>query len=148
MKIFQVTLDSLIRLNFIVSIMVFDFLQLYARNMGISFLVKRYYLRACIDCTLPTSLTTLVGSTTLVLTIKLLVNAVNFFFSWSTGRTYCWIICLSGVHSIRDKVLSLGCYFPLPCSDGGFNVCGFIDNTMNATCRPGGGPCRDGTNAP
>jgi hypothetical protein len=27
-------------------------------------------------------------------------------------------------------------------------VFGFIDNTMNATCRPGGGPTRDGFNAP
>ena len=49
----------------------FDFRQLYARNMGTSFLVKRYYLLASIDCTIPTSLTTLVGSPTSVLTIKL-----------------------------------------------------------------------------
>ena len=39
-------------------------------------------------------------------------------------------------------------FFPIPCSDGGVNVCGIIDNTMNATCRPSGGPCCDRTNAP
>ena len=56
--------------------MVFDFLQPYYRKMGISFLVKRYYLLACIDCTISTSLTTFVGSTTLALIITLLVNVV------------------------------------------------------------------------
>jgi hypothetical protein len=30
----------------------------------------------------------------------------------------------------------------------GFRVCAFIDNTMNAMCRPGGGPANDGVNAP
>lgn len=29
-----------------------------------------------------------------------------------------------------------------------FGVFGFIDNTCNAACRPGGGPTRDGVNAP
>ena len=45
--------------------------------------------------------------------------------------------------SIRKKCSELGCYF-----DEAFNIFGFIDNTMNATCRPGGGPTRDGIDAP
>ena len=46
--------------------------------------------------------------------------------------------------AIRLKMAELGCYF----EPGTFNIFGFIDNTMNATCRPGGGPSRDGTHAP
>ena len=49
---------------------------------------------------------------------------------------------------IRQKVMSMGCYFPPASTDGGFAVCAFIDNTMNATCRPGGRPAGDGRNAP
>jgi hypothetical protein len=45
-------------------------------------------------------------------------------------------------------VVSLGCYFPPAGSDLGFAVAAFIDNTMNATCRPSGGPARDGKNVP
>ena len=74
----------------------------------------------------------------LVIWAYLLVDNLPFY------RTYFETFA----RTIRNKVLSLGCFFPLPCSDGGFNVCGSIDNTMNATCRPDGGPCRDGTNAP
>jgi hypothetical protein len=44
---------------------------------------------------------------------------------------------------IRTKCISKGIIFP-----NSFRVFGFIDNTMNATCRPGGGPMRDGTEAP
>jgi hypothetical protein len=40
------------------------------------------------------------------------------------------------------------CDFPAANEAGGFRVFGFIDNTMNATCRPGGGPSRDGKDAP
>jgi len=40
------------------------------------------------------------------------------------------------------------CTFAPVNQDGGFRVFGFIDNTMNATCRPGGGPARDGVDAP
>ena len=50
--------------------------------------------------------------------------------------------------AIRRKLGALGCPFPPAGSIGGFNVFSFIDNTMNATCRPGGGPKRDGANAP
>jgi hypothetical protein len=51
--------------------------------------------------------------------------------------------------AIREKVCNEGCYFPTANDpQGGFNIFGFIDNTMNATCRPGGGPTRDGPNAP
>jgi len=45
---------------------------------------------------------------------------------------------------IREKLGELDC----PFDEGDFDVFGFIDNTMNATCRPGGGPKRDGTRAP
>ena len=43
--------------------------------------------------------------------------------------------------AIRGKLNSLKCHFP-PANDpnGGFRVCAFIDNTMNAVCRPAGGP--------
>ena len=45
---------------------------------------------------------------------------------------------------IRLKCASYGCDF----LENQFSIFGFIDNTMNSTCRPGGGPARDGTNAP
>ena len=50
--------------------------------------------------------------------------------------------------AIRDKCLDKGCHFPDARSPGGLRVAAFIDNTMNATCRPGGGPARDGRDAP
>ena len=50
--------------------------------------------------------------------------------------------------AIWNKLRLLGCDFPAPGTPGGFNVAAFIDNTMNGTCRPGGGPRRDGANAP
>jgi hypothetical protein len=46
--------------------------------------------------------------------------------------------------ALRNKLAEKGVEFP----HGSFCVFGFIDNTMNSTCRPGGGPARDGTNAP
>ena len=46
--------------------------------------------------------------------------------------------------AIRLKMEKLGC----PFAPGTFPYFGFIDNTMNATCRPAGGPARDGANAP
>ena len=45
---------------------------------------------------------------------------------------------------IRAKLESRGCFF----APGTFRVCSFVDNTMNATCRPGGGPARSGEDAP
>jgi hypothetical protein len=43
--------------------------------------------------------------------------------------------------AIRRKCMSLGCEFKdVSDHNGGFNIFGFIDNTLNATCRPGGGP--------
>lgn len=47
-------------------------------------------------------------------------------------------------------MLALGCHFSSVIDDpiGGFKIFSFIDNTMNGTCHPGGGPTRDGTNAP
>ena len=50
--------------------------------------------------------------------------------------------------AIRRKMGSLGCEFPQVNQPCGFRVFGFIDNTMFGTCRPGGGPSRDGPNAP
>ena len=50
---------------------------------------------------------------------------------------------------IRLKLDQLGCPFPSSSnSNGGFNIFGFIDNTMNAMCRPGDSLTRDGDNAP
>ena len=55
----------------------------------------------------------------------------------------------SQANAIRNKCVSYGCNFPLVDDpNGGFNIFAFIDNTLNATCRPGGGPSRDGPNAP
>ena len=54
----------------------------------------------------------------------------------------------SCAESIRQRLLRLKCPFLPVGMDGGFAVFAFIDNTMNATCRPGGGPARDGSNAP
>lgn len=54
----------------------------------------------------------------------------------------------SCAQAIRDKCLDKGRFFPNSTAPGGLRVAGFIDNTMNATCRPGGGPARDGANAP
>jgi hypothetical protein len=44
-------------------------------------------------------------------------------------------------------------YRNLKCSELGcqyddLRIFGFIDNTLNSTCRPGGGPACDGENAP
>lgn len=50
--------------------------------------------------------------------------------------------------AIRNKCVEKGCYFPDSSAPGGLHVAGFIDNTLNATCRPGGGPARDGADAP
>jgi hypothetical protein len=46
--------------------------------------------------------------------------------------------------AIAAKCLDKGCYF----APNTFCIFGFIDNTMNASCRPGGGPARDGVDAP
>ena len=46
--------------------------------------------------------------------------------------------------AIRLKCDTLGC----PFSSNNFKIFGFIDNTMNATCRPGAGPAFDGSGAP
>ena len=54
----------------------------------------------------------------------------------------------SYAESIRQRLLRLNCPFLPAGTNGGFAVFAFIDNTMNASCRPGGGPARDGRNAP
>lgn len=60
-----------------------------------------------------------------------------------------WLPYLPGcAQAIRNKCFEKGCPFPDSTAPGGFRVAGFIDNTMNATCRPGGGPARDGRDAP
>jgi hypothetical protein len=68
----------------------------------------------------------------------LLLDSMNF---WKPFLPDC-------AQAIRDKCVEKGCYFPDSRSPHGLRVAGFIDNTMNATCRPGGGPARDGINAP
>ena len=45
---------------------------------------------------------------------------------------------------VRAKLQAKGVFF----EPGSFRVFGFTDNTMNATCRPGGGPTRTGEDAP
>ncbi len=49
---------------------------------------------------------------------------------------------------VKVKVNQLGCDFPPVNASGGFKMFGFTDNTMNATCRPGGGPANDGPHSP
>jgi len=50
---------------------------------------------------------------------------------------------------IRYKLELLNCFFPQTNGcPGTFNVTGFIDNTVYATCRPGGGPTKDGPDSP
>jgi hypothetical protein len=44
--------------------------------------------------------------------------------------------------AIRLKCSDLGCQYD------DLKIFGFIDNTLNSTCRPGGGPACDGENAP
>ena len=63
----------------------------------------------------------------------LLTDNVKF---WKPYRASC-------AEAIRRKCAEKGVQFPR-----GFQVFVFIDNTMNATCRPGGRPSRDGTHAP
>jgi hypothetical protein len=50
----------------------------------------------------------------------------------------------SCARSIAEKCLEKGCWF----DPATFAIFGFIDNTMNATCRPCGGPSEDGRDAP
>jgi hypothetical protein len=73
----------------------------------------------------------------------------NTWGSLLTDNMLYWLPSLPNfARAIQKKCGELGCPFPDPGTENGFRVFGFIDNTMNATCRPGGGPSRDGTNAP
>jgi hypothetical protein len=55
-----------------------------------------------------------------------------------------WVPMLDGfAESIRLKCRDLGVLFPED-----FNICAFTDNTMNATCRAGGGSTNDGVFSP
>lgn len=58
-----------------------------------------------------------------------------------------WLPYLEGfAESMRLKLLALGCDdFPEP---GSFRCFGFLDNTLNMSCRPGGGPTQPGVDAP
>ena len=86
--------------------------------------------------------------------VSMIFNAFLDFFvtKWVyllTDNMAFWLPYLPDcAQAIRDKCNYKGCYFPDSRSPGGLRVCGFIDNTMNATCRPGGGPARDGRDAP
>jgi hypothetical protein len=54
-----------------------------------------------------------------------------------------WVPYLATFDSkIKAKLAAMGCAFQ------DLRVFGFIDNTVNATCRPAGGPARSGPNAP
>ena len=55
----------------------------------------------------------------------LITNNVDF---WTPNLSEC-------ARAIADKCLEKGCYFPRD----DFCIFGFIDSTMNSTCRPGGG---------
>jgi hypothetical protein len=60
-----------------------------------------------------------------------------------------WLPYLESCSSkIQAKLSSIGCDFEDVHEINGFSIFGFIDNTMNSTCHPGGGPTRDGINAP
>jgi hypothetical protein len=66
----------------------------------------------------------------------------NFTFWYTNGYLAC---------AIKEKLETLpngkAVVFPEPDAIGGFKVFAFIDNTLNATCRPGG-PIGDGPDAP
>jgi hypothetical protein len=49
---------------------------------------------------------------------------------------------------IRLKAQTAQCPFPSAYAPEGFKIFGFLDDTVTAICRPGGGPLRDGPNAP
>ena len=86
--------------------------------------------------------------------VSMIFNAfVDFLVdSWSYllfDNMQFWIPYLPDcAQAIRNKCLDKGCLFPNAREEEGLRVAGFIDNTMNATCRPGGGPARDGRDAP
>jgi nuclease HARBI1 len=46
--------------------------------------------------------------------------------------------------AIHRKLASLDVDFPLPHEPHGMRICGFIDNTIVATARPGSGPVKEG----
>ena len=60
----------------------------------------------------------------------LLLDNMNF---WKPHIPQC-------AEAIRRKLMGepYNCLFEAPGQEGGFNIFGFVDNTMNATCRPGG----------
>ncbi len=73
--------------------------------------------------------------------ITFMVNSWGYLL---TNNFAYWVDQLPNfAQSIRLKAQELGVWFP-----EGFNVCAFTDNTMNAACRPSGGPQRDGNHAP
>lgn len=86
--------------------------------------------------------------------VSMIFNAfVDFIMdNWGyllTDNLQFWLQYLPDcAQAIRDKCYEKGCEFPNSRSPEGLRVAGFIDNTMNATCRPGGGPARDGADAP
>jgi hypothetical protein len=74
---------------------------------------------------------------------------IDFLWNWWSyllfDHMHYWLDKIpSMAEAIRLKMEEKNCPF-LP---GEFPFFAFIDNTMNATCRPGGGPARDGIHAP
>ena len=83
-------------------------------------------------------------------------RAVNAFIEWLCDN---WSYLLrDNLEYWKDKIpefaekIREACVnnpkYPCPFEPGSFRVFGFIDNTMNASCRPAGGPARSGKNAP
>ncbi len=62
-----------------------------------------------------------------------------------TDNVNYWLLSIPNfAESIRKRCAEKRASF----DPGTFRVFRFIDNTMNATCCPGGDPTRDGVNAP
>jgi hypothetical protein len=90
--------------------------------------------------------------------LQFLCFCCNFCWTWDWGylitnnRGY-WNRCFKDfAESIRNKFASLPNvnyrqYFPSAFEEDGFSVFAFIDNTICATCRVGGGPIHGGEQA-
>jgi hypothetical protein len=64
------------------------------------------------------------------------------YFKLITDSLHIWTPYLSEfADKIRRKLRKLGLNHLIPAhNENGFNICGFIDNKVICTCRPGGGP--------
>jgi len=107
------------------------------------FLVGLYRLRtastlaaACWESTFGLTFTQV--SSIFLLFLKFLVENWGYLL---TNNVEFWVPYLSSCAlAVRNKLQQKGVYFDHPLAHNGFRMFGFIDNTMNATCRPGGCP--------